>query len=60
MERRTRFEFEVVYRNPKPCIPFLQINMIMLFMPYHAQHVNSQMCLHWSHAHLCAVTSMVS
>ena len=33
--------------------PFLQTNMIMLFMPRHAQHVNSQMCLHWSSAHLC-------
>ena len=40
--------------------PSLQTNMIMLFMPHHAQHVNSQMCLHWSRAHLCAVTSMVS
>ena len=41
---------------------FLQTSMIVLFMPHHAQHVNSQMCLHWSRAHLCAVpcTSMVS
>jgi len=38
-------------------VPFLQTNMIMLFMPRHAQHVNSQMCLHWSSAHLRAVTS---